>query len=324
MGEAGTGTGTVAIAGATGFIGTALTAALVRDGVKVMALVRDTSRAAERLPGATLFPWDAIKGPPPEAAFEGVDTVVNLIGESVAGGRWTEARKKRIRDSRVVGTRALVDALRGLARRPRLLVSGSGAGYYGDRGDQILTESADGGKGFLAELARDWEAEAQRAGEIGMRVVLLRNGVVLGKHGGILRRLMTPFRLGLGGRVGSGTQWLPWIHLDDEISLIRHAISHENVSGALNAVAPEPVTNAEFSRALGEALHRPVAMVAPAFALRLALGAMADEVLLASQRVMPVRTLETGYNFRHPLLRAALDQVLARTEDGPAPAVSAT
>jgi len=315
--------GAVAIAGANGFIGSALAASLVRDGIKVMALVRDTAQAAERLPGATLFAWDATKGSPPEAAFEGVDVVVNLIGESVAG-RWTEARRKRIRDSRVVGTRALVDGLRGLASKPRLLISASGTGVYGDRGDQILTESTEAGKGFLAELARDWEAEANRAAEMGLRVVLLRNGVVLAKHGGILRKLLPPFRLGIGGRVGSGTQWLPWIHLDDEIGLIRHAIAHEGVTGAVNAVAPEPVTNAEFSRALGEALRRPVAMVAPAFALRLALGTMADEVLLASQRVMPVRTLATGFNFRHPLLRGALDEVLGHTADGPAPVATAT
>jgi uncharacterized protein (TIGR01777 family) len=316
--------GGVAIAGATGFIGSALAAQCARDGIKVMALVRDTARAAERLPSATLHAWDATKGSPPAAAFEGVDVVVNLIGESVAGGRWTEVRRKRLRDSRVVGTRALVDALRGLSRPPRLLISASGVGYYGNRGDQILTESAEAGKGFLAELARDWEAEANRAAELGVRVVLLRSGVVLAKHGGMLRRLLTPFRMGLGGRVGSGTQWLPWIHLEDHLGLIRHVIAHEAVSGPLNAVAPEPVTNAEFSRALGEALHRPVAMVAPAFALRLALGPMADEVLLASQRAMPVRTLETGYNFRYPLLRPALDELLARAEDGPAPVASTT
>jgi uncharacterized protein (TIGR01777 family) len=316
--------GAVAIAGATGLIGSALAAACARDGIKVMALVRDTARAAESLPAATLHAWDATKGSPPEAAFEGVDVVVNLIGESVAGGRWNEARRKRIRDSRVVGTRALVDALRGLSQRPRLLISASGVGVYGDRGDQILTESSEAGRGFLPELARDWEAEANRATELGMRVVLLRSGVVLAKHGGILRKLLTPFRLGIGGRVGSGTQWLPWIHLEDQLGLIRHVMVHEGVSGPLNAVAPEPVTNAEFSRALGEALHRPVMMVAPAFALRLALGPMADEVLLASQRAMPVRTLESGYNFRYPLLRAALDEVLARTEDGPAPVASTT
>jgi uncharacterized protein (TIGR01777 family) len=306
----------IAITGATGTIGTALATACARDGIAVAALVRDTVRAAERLPAATLHAWDATKGPPPEAAFEGVDVVVNLIGEPI-DARWTDARKKRLRDSRVVATRALVDSLRGLARPPRLLISASGVAYYGNRGDQILTENSDVGQGFLAELARDWEAEAMKASALGTRVVLLRNGVVLTTAGGILRRLLPPFRLGLGGKLGSGAQWLPWIHMQDEIGLIRHVMNDEGASGPLNAVAPEPVTNAEFVRALGEVLSRPTVMKAPAFALRLAFGGeMVDEALLGSQRVMPVRTLETGYNFRHPLLRAALSDLLgSRPQD---------
>jgi uncharacterized protein (TIGR01777 family) len=315
----------IAIAGATGLVGSALAAACRRAGMKVSALVRDTARAAERLPGAALHAWDATTGPPPEAAFEGVDVVVNLIGEPVSGGRWTEARKKRLRDSRVVGTRALVDALRGLPHKPRLLVSASGTGYYGDRGDQILTEASAAGTGFLAELARDWEAEAGRAAEVGLRVVLLRSGVVLSREGGILRKLLLPFRLGLGGRVATGAQWLPWIHIEDEIGLILHVMGREGTSGPLNAVAPEPVTNAEFTRTLGEVLGRPTVIKAPAFALRLAFGAMTDDVLLASQRAMPVRTLETGYAFRHPLLRGALGDALGkRPRDEPAPAASVT
>ena len=203
-------------------------------------------------------------------------------------------------------------ALRGLSARPRVLISASGAGYYGDRGDEILTQASPPGKGFVAELARDWEAEALKAEELGVRVVILRNGVVLAREGGILKKLLPPFRLGLGGKIGSGAQWMPWIHLEDEIGLIRHAITHESVRGPLNVVAPEPATNAEFVRAIGEALGRPTALTAPAFALRLAFGTMTDEVLLASQRVMPVRTLETGYTFRHPLLRSALTELLAR------------
>jgi uncharacterized protein (TIGR01777 family) len=299
----------IALTGATGLVGTALAASCARDGIGVSALVRNVDRGAERLPGATLFPWDATRGAPPEGAFEGVDAVVNLVGEPITG-RWTDKRKKRLRDSRVVATRALVDGLRGLSSRPRLLISASGTGYYGNRGDQILTEASDAGQGFLAELARDWEAEALKAADLGMRVVLLRNGVVLARNGGILRKILTPFRLGLGGRLGGGAQWFPWIHIEDEIGLIRLAMTDERIAGPLNAVAPEPVTNAEFTRALGEVLGRPVVMKAPAFALRLALGTMADEVLLASQRAMPVRTLETGYGFRHPLLRAALAELL--------------
>jgi uncharacterized protein (TIGR01777 family) len=318
-------TGGVAITGATGLIGTALAASCARDGLRVSALVRDTARGAERLPKATLHAWDGAAGPPPEAAFEGASVVVNLIGESISKGRWNEARMKRLRDSRVVATRALVDVLRGLPNRPRVLISASGVGFYGDRGDEILTEASEGGKGFAAELSRDWEAEAMKAAEIGMRVVLLRNGLVLSKEGGILRKILPPFRLGLGGKIGSGKQWMPWIHLDDEIGLIRQAMANDAVKGPLNLVAPEPVTNAEFVRTLGEALGRPTALTAPAFALRLAFGAMTDELLLASQRAMPVRTLETGYTFRHPLLREALGELVAKRRSGePAPAASST
>lgn len=314
----------VAIAGATGLVGTALAASCARDGIPVSALVRNVARAAELLPSATLHAWDATRGSPPEAAFEGVEVVVNLAGESISSGRWTDARKKLLRDSRVVGTRALVDGLRGLTDRPKLLISASGTGVYGDRGAEILTETAAAGQGFLAELARDWEAEAMKATEIGMRVVILRNGVVLSKGGGILRKILPPFRLGLGGRIGSGAQWMPWIHLEDEIGFIRYAMAHESVQGAFNAVAPEPATNGEFVRAVGEALGRPTVLAAPAFALRLALGTMTDEVLLASQRAMPVRTLETGYAFRHPLLRPALVELLAKRRDPEAAAAASS
>jgi uncharacterized protein (TIGR01777 family) len=316
--------GGVAIAGATGLMGTALAASCARDGIPVSALVRDTARGAERLPAAKLHAWDATRGSPPAAAFEGVDVVVNFIGEPVADKRWNDARKKQLRDSRVVGTRALVDALRDLPKRPRLLISASGCGIYGDRGDEILTENAKPGTGFLAELARDWEAEAMRAADLGLRVVLLRNGVVLSKTAGILHKILPPFRLGLGGPAGRGGQWLPWIHLEDQIGLIRHVMSHEAVNGPLNCVAPEPVTNAEFARALGEVLGRPAVLKAPLFALRMRFSSeLVDEVILASQRAMPVRTLETGYSFRHPLLRDALAEVLAkRPRDETAPAAT--
>jgi uncharacterized protein (TIGR01777 family) len=318
--------GAVAITGATGLLGTALAASCAREGIPVSALVRDTARGADRLPSAKLHAWDATRGPPPVAAFEGVDVVVNLMGEAIADNRWSEARRKQLRDSRVVGTRALVDALRDLPRRPRLLISASGVAYYGNRGDELLTEGAAAGTGFLAELARDWEAEAMRAADLGVRVVLLRNGVVLSKHAGILRKLLPPFRLGLGGVVGSGRQWLPWIHLDDHVGLLRHVMSHEAVSGPINCVAPEPVTNAEFVRVLGEVLGRPTVLKAPLFALRLRFTSQfVDEVLLASQRVMPVRTLETGYAFRHPLLRGALAEVLDKAaHDQTATAASTT
>ena len=301
----------VLIAGASGLIGTELAHALVADGVGVGALVRDAARAAQVLPArATLYPWDAVKGPPPAAAFDGVDAVVNLIGEPIAARRWSDDRKKVLKDSRIVATRGLVNELRGLSRRPAVLVAASAVGYYGDRGDEILTESSSPGTGFLAELARDWEAESARAGELGVRLVALRNGAVLSPKGGMLRKILPLFRLGLGGRLGAGSQWFPWIHIDDEVALIRHAIAEPRAVGALNAVAPEPVTNRELTVALGEALARPAALAAPAFALRAALGGMAEAVLLGSQRVMPARTLETGFKFRHPLLRGALKDLL--------------
>jgi uncharacterized protein len=314
----------VAITGATGLLGTTLAASCARDGIPVSALVRNTVRAADRLPNATLFAWDATHGPPPEAAFEGVDTVVNLIGEPIDSGRWNDKRKKRLRDSRVVATRGLVDTLRGLARKPRLLISASGIHYYGNPGDQLVTEASAVGTSFFAELARDWEAEANKAAEVGMRVVLLRSGLVLAKQGGILRKILPPFRAGLGGRIGKGGQWTPWIHIEDHVGFIRHAMSHDSVSGAYNVVAPEPVTNAEFTRAVGEALGRPTVLKAPLFALRLVFGSLVDEVLLASVRAMPVRTLESGYNFRHPLLRDALGHLLADRRDDIAPEPTAT
>jgi uncharacterized protein (TIGR01777 family) len=301
----------ILIAGATGLVGTALAASCARDGITVAALVRDVARAAPRLPGATLHAWDAVKGPPPADAFEGVDAVVNLVGESVARRRWSAAHKQRVRDSRVTSTRLLVDALRAREKRPRVLVQASGIGYYGNRGDDILTEESPAGTGFMAELARDWEGEAQKAAELGVRVVLLRSGMVLSAAGGLLGAILTPFRLGIGGHVGSGNQWMPWIHVDDEVGLIRHAIATDSVSGPLNAVAPEPATNAQFTTALGRALRRPTVLAAPAFALRVALGGeMANELMLASQRAMPMLTLKTGYKFRQPLLEPALKDLL--------------
>ena len=301
----------VLIAGATGLVGTELTRTLIAAGVGVNALVRDTVRAAARLPaGVTLYPWDAVSGPPPTVAFQGVGAVVSLVGESIADRRWSETRRKQLRDSRIVSTRAIVNEIRALPAKPGVLISASAVGYYGDRGDEILTEGSAPGSGFLAELARDWESEAMRAIELGVRVVVLRNGAVLARQGGFLRKILPVFRLGFGGRVGPGTQWFPWIHIEDAIALIRHALAEDTTSGALNAVAPEPVTNRELTAALGEVLSRPTVLTAPAFALRLALGGMADELLLGSQRVMPVRTLENGFKFRHPLLRAALKTLL--------------
>jgi uncharacterized protein (TIGR01777 family) len=301
----------VLITGATGLIGTALAASCARDGLVVSALVRDVERARQRLPGVTLHAWDGTKGPPPSEVFEGVDVVVNLLGEPIAARRWSDVHKKRVHDSRVLGTRALVDGMRSRATRPRLLVQASGTGFYGDRGDDILTEASPSGTGFLAEICREWEGEAEKARELGLRVVLLRTGVVLSRAGGFLPKILPPFRLGVGGHLGTGKQWLPWIHVDDQVALIRHVMATASVDGALNAVAPEPVTNAELTTELGRALGRPTFFSAPAFALRVALGGeMAEELMLASQRAMPVRTLESGFKFQHPLLARALKDLV--------------
>ncbi|HTA21808.1 MAG TPA: TIGR01777 family oxidoreductase [Polyangia bacterium] len=302
----------VLITGATGLLGTALAASCARDGVAVAALVRDVARAAPKLPGATLHAWDG-KSAPPAAVFEGVDVVVNLGGESIGGKRWSDAQKQCLRQSRVELTRALIDGLRAVVggRRPRALVQASGVAFYGDRGDDVLTETSTVGTGFLAELARDWEAEAGKATELGLRVVLLRSGLVLAREGGFLAKILPPFRLGVGGHIGTGKQWLPWIHLEDEIALIRHAMATDSVTGPLNAVAPEPVTNAEFTTVLGRVLRRPTVLSVPSFALRLALGGeMAGQLMLASQRAMPVRTLDSGFKYRHPLLEPTLKQLV--------------
>src|ERR1700690_3249043 len=234
----------ILIAGATGLLGTALAAALARGGVRVAALVREPSRAAPRLPSATLHPWDPATGPAPAAAFEGVTAVVNFMGESIAARRGSDERRRVLRASRVDTTGALVEGLRVSTAKPRVLVHLSGIAFYGDRGDELLTEGSTLGTGCLAELARDWEAEAQKATELGLRVAILRPGVVLSRAGGFLGKLLPPFRLGLGGRAGGGQQWLPWSHEGDLLALIRHALANDAVAGALNAVAPEPVTNA--------------------------------------------------------------------------------
>jgi uncharacterized protein len=295
----------ILISGASGLVGAALTKALRAEGETVAHLVRPGGAASD---GA--IRWDPAAGTVDASAMEGADVVVNLNGASIAGGRWTPARKAILRSSRVDATRALVGALGLLRQKPRVLVSASAVGYYGDRGGEILTESSGAGAGFLAELARDWEAEAVRAESNGIRTVLARFGVILSAEGGALPRMLTPFKLGVGGRLGSGEQWMPWIALEDVISAIRFAIANSQLSGAVNVVAPNAIENAEFTRTLAHLLHRPAIFPAPAFALRLALGEMAD-MLLASQRARPERLLTAGYAFRFDTLDAALEAILA-------------
>lgn len=299
------------ITGATGFIGRHLCEALAAEGHERVVLARDEQRATKLLPGARVFAWNGKVGLPPEAAFEGVDVVVNLIGETVAE-RWTEKRKLAIRDSRVLPTRALVERMEALSVRPSALLSMSGVGIYGDRGDEVLTESARLGNtdGFLVRLAGEWEAAARGAEPLGVRVVLLRAGVVLGRGGGALQKMLLPFRLGLGASLGKGQQFFPWVHLDDAVGIILHAAKTAGLSGPVNVVGPEPVTNQEFTDTLAKAVRRVGRLRVPAFALKALMGEMAEEVLLSGQKVSPGRALATDYKFRHPLLADALKAIL--------------
>jgi uncharacterized protein (TIGR01777 family) len=295
------------VTGATGLVGSAL---VPRLG-PVVVLGRDAMAVRARFPEPEVFSWSPEAGPPEAAAFAGVEAVVHLAGEPIAAGRWTEERKRLIRDSRVLGTRRLVEAMAGLPRRPRVLVCASAVGIYGERGDEELDESSAPGSGFLAEVCRDWEEEAQKAASLGMRVVCVRNGVVLSERGGALARMLPAYRLGAGGKLGSGRQWMSWIHLDDVVGVFLRARDDPSLAGPVNAVAPAPVTNAEFARSLGQALHRPAFLRVPRFALRAAFGEM-SEVLTGSQRVLPRALLRAGYAFRYPDLRAALEEIAGR------------
>lgn len=298
----------VAVTGATGLIGSTLVAELVRRGDEVVAFSRTPERARERL-GVQCAGWDPGAAPAPAAALAGCDAVVNLAGENVAQ-RWTERARWRIRDSRLTGTRNLLAGLQAADPRPRTLVSGSAVGYYGPRGSERLDEQAAVGEGFLADVTAAWEQEAARAGELGLRVVILRTGVVLDRDGGALARMLPPFRLGIGGPVAGGRQYVPWVHLGDVVGMILAALDDDRWRGPVNVTAPEPVTNAELSRALGRALHRPALMPVPALALRLLYGAMA-EIVTTGQRAVPARAQELGYRFRQAELDGALTAALA-------------
>jgi hypothetical protein len=300
----------IAVSGASGLVGAALVASLEAGGHRVIPLVRRSPR-----PGEDALRWDPSSGAITPAGPSVGDAVVHLAGDSIMGLRWTAEKKRRIRESRVTATRLLVQTLTRLAKPPAVLVCASGVGYYGSRGDEVLSEESRLGTGFLAELARDWEAATATAIAQGIRVVNLRLGVVLSAHGGALATMLKPFRLGLGGVIGDGAQWMSWIALDDVIGAIRHALATDALRGPVNVVAPAPVTNAEFTRTLGRVLGRPTLVPLPAFAARLALGEMADELLLASQRVVPARLQAGGYRFRHSTLEDALRAALGRLPD---------
>jgi uncharacterized protein (TIGR01777 family) len=300
----------VLVTGATGLVGAALVPALTTGGHSVLRLTR-----APRAPGDV--GWDPASGGLERAALDGLDAVVHLAGENVAAARWTRAQRARVLESRARGTRLLAGALASLPRPPRVLVSASASGFYGDRGDAILDESAAAGRGFLADVARAWEAATLPAERAGIRVVLLRIGMVLTPAGGALAKLLPPFLAGVGGPLGSGRQWWPWIAMDDLVGAIHHALVSDVLRGPVHAVAPGTVTNAAFARTLGRVLRRPAFLPAPAFALRALLGEMADGMLLASQRMVPRRLEESGYPFRTPELEAALRHVLGAREAAP-------
>jgi uncharacterized protein (TIGR01777 family) len=302
----------VVLTGATGLIGRALAEALTTRGDDVIALTRDAQRGRESLAdGVEVIEWpDPQHGPAPATALERADAVVHLLGEPVAQ-RWSSAAKQRIRDSRVLGTRMLVQALRELPadRRPGTLVSQSASGYYGPQGDQRLDEQAPAGEDFLARVTVDWEREAQAAADI-IRVARTRTGVVLAPSGGALAKMLPPFRLGVGGPVAGGRQYVPWIHLGDVVGGLLHCLDDTGIDGAVNLTAPEPVTNRELSRALGRVLHRPAVLPVPGLAVQLLYGEMST-IVTTGQRVVPARLLESGYSFAHADLEPALRDVIS-------------
>ena len=301
----------ILITGSSGFIGTALTQELLRAGHTVCHLVRPgTFKEVARTTQGFDVNWNPSTGEHGGAAV-GADAVVNLAGASIADGRWTPQRKQLLRKSRTETTRALVTALAKMAARPRVLISASAIGYYGNRGDETLTEASEPGSDFLSGIAKDWEAEALKAEALGIRVVRARFGVVLAKHGGALPQMMRPFQFGFGGKIASGLQWMSWITLNDTIAILRLFLEDEHIRGPINVVSPRPITNAEFTKTLAAALHRPALFPAPAFALLLILGEMADALLLSSQRVLPMRLQKLNYTFLHTDLRSALQAVLA-------------
>ncbi len=297
----------ILITGSTGLVGSSLISFLTTAGHDVVRLVR---RAPSN--DGSEFKWDLDSDRMDEAAFDGVDAVVHLAGETI-DGRWTESKKRKIEDSRVRGTSLLARTLAGLSTPPGVLIASSAVGYYGDRGAAVLTDQSSKGSGFLADVCEEWEAATAPAADKGIRVVNLRTAPVLTPRGGPLARLLTPFRLGLGGPVGSGEQYFPWISIDDLVGVIYHAIASAGLSGPVNAVAPQQVTNRELAKTLGRVLSRPALLPLPAFAVRIIFGEMGEELLLASQRVEPERLVQDGYSFRFPELEDALRHLLGKT-----------
>lgn len=288
----------IALAGASGLVGTALIPALEKQGHEVTRLVRTAPRAGE-------IEWHPNKEAVSAASLEGFDIIINLAGENIAGGRWTDEQKRKIRESRVNGTHLLSEAITKMEHKPRAFICASATGIYGDRDDEVLDEQSESGGGFLSGVCREWEMACDLAVQAGVRVVNLRFGPILAREGGMLSKLLTPFKMGMGGKVGSGRQYISWVSLEDSVNAILLAINDESIRGPLNVVSPNPVTNEEFTKTLGHVLNRPTALAMPAFAARLAFGEMADEMLLTSQRVMPKRLNAAGFQFSYPRLEEA-------------------
>jgi len=302
----------ILVTGSSGLVGTALVSALARGGHTVCRLVRPQSAGGDGATEGFAVAWNPATGELGGAGV-GADAVVNLAGASIADGRWTTQRKALLRSSRIETTRALVGALAKMNARPSVLVSASAIGYYGDRGDETLTEESKPGVDFLAGLAQEWEAEALKAESLGIRVVLARFGIILAREGGALPKMLLPFKFGVGGKLGSGQQWMSWVRLEDVVGILRFAMENAPVRGAINIVSPQPLQNAEFTSVLAKTMHRPALFPAPAFALRLALGEMADALLLSSQRVLPQALKKLGYRFLHAELTSALAAVVANS-----------
>ncbi|HBB96833.1 MAG TPA: TIGR01777 family protein [Blastocatellia bacterium] len=289
----------IAIAGGSGLVGSALIPILQSHGNQITRLVRSSPKPGE-------IEWHPNQDKVSALSLEGFETIINLAGENIAGGRWTDDQKRKIRDSRMNGTHLLSEAIAQMKSKPRVFICASATGIYGDRDDETLDEQSESGGGFLAGVCREWEQATEPASKAGVRVVNLRMGPILARDGGMLSKLLTPFKMGMGGKVGSGKQYISWVALEDAVNAIKLAIDDESIRGPINIVSPNPVTNEEFTKTLGHVLNRPTALAMPAFAARLAFGEMADEMLLASQKVMPKRLIQAGFQFQYPTLESAM------------------
>ena len=294
----------ILVTGATGLVGSELVPFLTQQGHEVNRLTHSKPKEANDIV------WDPARNQLPKARIEGTDAIVHLAGENIAGKRWNEKVKEELRRSRLDGTKLLCETIAQMQSPPKSLICASAIGFYGNRGSELLNETSAAGTGFLADLCKDWEAACEPARQKGIRVVNIRIGVVLTPKGGALAKMIPPFKMGVGGIMGSGNQYWSWISIDDVVGVINHCLTHEKISGPVNTTTPRPVTNYEFTKALGAVLGRPTILPMPAFAARLALGEMADALLLSSARVMPNRLSETGYQFHHPALEPALQSLL--------------